>query len=249
MTLDVAGLDFDYGRLPALRGVEAWAPPGAVTAILGPNAAGKSTLLRCVIGAARPSRGHVAVDGRPAHRLPARHLARRLAYVAQRATVSARFSVREVVDLGRFALPPDPARVERVMDELGLGPLAHRPFVELSVGQQQRVALARALAQLEPDGHLVLDEPTAGLDLAHVRLAAQLVRERARAGATVLIATHDLMLASALAERVWLLLEGRLTFAGPAAEGLTPERLQRAFGVPFQMVQGADGPILLPSVT
>lgn len=121
---------------------------GGITAVLGPNASGKSTLLRCVIGAVRPSAGAVLIDGRPAHRIHPYHLAQRIAYVPQRSVVSASFTVREVVELGRYALPADHEAVDAAIARLDLTELVDRQYAALSVGQQQRVTLARAVAQL-----------------------------------------------------------------------------------------------------
>jgi iron complex transport system ATP-binding protein len=229
----IEGLHFDYGGPAVLQDVSVVARAGCITAVLGPNAAGKSTLLRCTIGVLRPGRGRVEIAGRPAHRLSARELARRVAYVPQRSTVSASFSVREVVTLGRYALPADSSRVEQALAALDLLDLADRPYPALSTGQQQRVTLARAVAQLEPAGLLVLDEPMSAMDLTHVRLCSSLLRELADTGVTILLALHDLPLAADLADEAWLLASGRIAAAGPVDEVMTPRRLESVFGVPF----------------
>ena len=159
MSLAVETLSFAYGRRVVLSGINGTVAPGRVTALIGPNAAGKSTLLRAMVGSLRPTQGCVRVDGELAHRLRGRRLAKRIAYVPQRSAVAAAFTVRQVVELGRYALPSSRARVDDALGRLDLLEVADRPFPELSVGQQQRVALARAVAQLRRDGHMLLAEP------------------------------------------------------------------------------------------
>jgi len=231
-----------------LHDVSAQAGPGKITAVLGPNAAGKSTLLRCIIGALKPTQGSVMLDGQPAHRLGARKIAQRLAYVSQRSIVSAAFTVRQVIELGRHALPVSAARVNDAIARMDLDEVTDRPYPMLSVGQQQRVALARAIAQLPADGHLILDEPVAAMDLRHVGDTMNLLRQLARGGATVVIAMHDLSLAASIADDAWLLDAGRMVAAGPACDVLSIQQLQATFGVKFEWLQAADGsPRLLPA--
>jgi len=243
--VQIEQLDFSYSRLPVLKTIHAHARPGRITAILDPNASGKSTLLKCVIGSLKPQRGCALIDGMPAHTLTARQLAARTAYVPQRSTVSAAFTVRQVVELGRYSLAPDANAVERALGRLDLGDIADRPYPALSVGQQQRVTLGRALAQLGPHGNLVLDEPTSAMDLRHVASCMSLLREIADGGATVLLAMHDLSLAASIADDVWLLDGGRLVASGSASDVLTIENLQRTFGVRFEWIDLPDGPRLL----
>lgn len=248
MTIALESVDFAYGRLAVLEDVNAVAAPGRMTAVFGPNAAGKSTLLRCAIGLLRPTRGTARIGDDEAHRLGPRTLARRVAYVPQRTSVALPFTVREVVELGRYALPRDGAAVDAAIERLELRAVADRPFPALSVGQQQRVALARAIAQHGSGGCIVLDEPTAAMDLRHARAALALLRELTDAGATVLLAMHDVGLGAAAADDAWLLAPGgpegaaaRLRAAGPVAEVLEPGQLEAVFGVPFRWLDGADG--------
>ncbi|MHC4080658.1 MAG: ABC transporter ATP-binding protein [Planctomycetota bacterium] len=247
MTLAVEQISHAYRRVQALTEISVQASPGCITAVIGPNAAGKSTLLRCVIGGIRPTEGHVLIDGEPAHRLRTGRLARRVAYVPQRSVVSAAFTVREVVELGRYALPPSRRRIDDALEQLDLVQIADRPYPALSVGQQQRAALARAVAQLAGDGYLVLDEPTSAMDLRHVREGMLLLRRLADGGATVLVAIHDLMLAASAADECWLLDGGRLAASGPTREVMNLDRLRAVFGVGFEWLDrpGRD-PILLP---
>ena len=236
MSLTVDHLEFAYGHLTVLEDIHAQAAPGRMTALIGPNAAGKSTLLRCMVGSLRPRSGSVLLDGEPAHRMAPRRLATRVAYVPQRSIVSAAFTVRQVVELGRYALAPNRTRVEEALGRMDLLEVAERPFPELSVGQQQRVTLARALAQVAPEGHLLLDEPTSAMDLRHVRESLRLLRELADGGATVLMAVHDLAVAATVADEAWLLSQGRLVATGDVESVMELERLGEVFGVSFGWV-------------
>lgn len=242
MSISIHNLDYSYSRLPALRNISAEAHPGRITALIGPNAAGKSTLLRCMIGALKPQSGDVRLDGSPILSMTTKQIAMRIAYVSQRSTVSAAFTVRQVVELGRYALPRDNSKIEEALDRLELRDIADRPFPELSVGQQQRVTLARAVAQASKDGILILDEPTAAMDLSHVSACIRLLGELASGGAaTIVVALHDLALASNVADDVWLLEQGRIISQGSAAEVMTIEQLQRVFNVPFEWMQSSNG--------
>jgi iron complex transport system ATP-binding protein len=246
MSIIVEHLSHSYSRVQSLLDVSCTANSGSITALIGPNAAGKSTLLRCIIGALRPDAGQVCVDGLIVSRSSPSLLARRIAYVPQTSVVSAAFTVRQVVQLGRYVLPVAPYRVQSAIDDLELGEIAQRPYPQLSVGQQQRVTLARALAQLEPEGHLVLDEPFSAMDLRHVKVAVALIKQVAAAGAAVIIAMHDLALASQLADDIWMLDGGRLAAHGSTGEVLLPGPLRRVFGVEFEWVSSSAGRFLLP---
>lgn len=241
MTIAVENLSHHYGRLHALRDVNATATSGRITTLLGPNAAGKSTLLRCIIGAIKPTSGLVRINSHVAHAMPPYKLAQCLAYVPQRSTVAAAFTVREVIELGRYMLPRRPSRVNEAIKRMQLNDIADRPYASLSVGQQQRVTLARALAQLNfhapASSHLVLDEPMSAMDLRHVRDTIALLRELAHQGIAVIMAIHDLTLAASIADDVWLLNDGRMA-AGPASKVLTTDQLEYVYGVGFQWVNG-----------
>ncbi len=244
MALVIDNLAFAYGRIAALREVTVRAERGRVIAVLGPNASGKSTLLRCMVGALKPNVGSVHLDDVNVHRLRPSALARRIAYVPQRSIVSAAFTVRQVVELGRYALTAGPRQVNQAIAALDLDAVEHRPYRALSVGQQQRVTLARARAQLggnESQGALVLDEPTAAMDLQHAAQAFHMLRELAATGCTVIVALHDLAMASVVSQDAWLLRDGRLVAAGPTCEVLEVSRLQGVFGVGFSWLNDRDG--------
>jgi iron complex transport system ATP-binding protein len=247
MSVETANLSFAYGRIPALRDVSLRAEAERITAVLGPNAAGKSTLLRCLIGALKPQQGSASIDGIESRRMSPRSLAQRVAYVPQRSVVSAAFTVRQVIELGRYALAPQPGKIDHAIERLDLEDVADRPYPHLSAGQQQRVTMARALAQLAPDGHLILDEPVSAMDLRHVHDVMALLRAVARGGATVIMAIHDLALAAIVSDAVWLLDGGKVVASGPVGDVLTVERLQQVFGVSFQWLDGPWGSPILTS--
>ena len=216
---------------------------GRVTVLLGVNGSGKSTALRAAAGLLAPSSGGVLVDGRPVHAMRPAGRAARVAMVPQRHEVGSPFTAREVVRLGTVATGGDEAAVDRAMAAARVSALADRPFHALSGGQQQRVVLARALAQHAPGGILLLDEAFAAVDPAEAAEAVRAVREAAAAGATVLAATHDLALASALADDAWLLAGGRTWAFGAAPVLLSPERLSAFLGIAIATAAGQVGAI------
>lgn len=245
-------LSVQFGSIDALRDVTATIPAGRVTAIIGPNAAGKSTLLRCLIGAQSPTSGAVTLDGENIRTIPPRRLAKRIAYVAQRPLVSAAFTAREVVELGRYALAPDHKIVEHAMMEMDVLDLTDRVLPNLSAGQQQRVSVARALAQLPSEGDgigaLIMDEPTSAMDLRHAQRCTTVMRNLAQRGHAVIVSIHDLILAGAVADDVLLLDEGRVIAHGPKEVVLTRDVLSGVFDVEFEMVKRADGTgVLMPA--
>jgi iron complex transport system ATP-binding protein len=216
---------------------------GRVTVIIGPNGGGKTTALRAAAGMQLPEQGAILLGGVPVHSMPAAQRAARMALVAQRPEVGAPFSVRDVVALGRVSRPSAPERIEHALARTGLTELADRPFHALSGGQQQRVAVARALAQHEPGGVLLLDEAFAAVDPPEAAALVREIRAEALAGATVLAATHDLSVASALADDVWCIAGGHTAAFGDARELLTQQALPRLLGVAVAEAHGARGTI------
>lgn len=239
MTLTIDQLCIQYGGFIALDSISCSAARGKVVAVVGPNASGKSTLLRACMGSLRLARGRILLDGKPARDWSTRALAARMAYVPQQSLVAGGFTVQEVVEIGRYALPPDRARIERALDLMHVADLCDRPFMHLSHGQQQRVTLARALAQSPDDGFLVLDEAMSAMDLDHMLKAMRLLRRLAGEGKGVVLALHDLDAAAHFADEAWLLRGGRLVTAGDARDVLTPQRLADVFGASFDEVQTA----------
>lgn len=245
--LTATDLVVGYGRTDILGGISATAHRGQVVVVLGPNAAGKSTLLRSLVGVLPIRSGRVELDGDAIASMSPQTLASRLAYVPQRPSITGAYTVRDVVAMGRYALPVDRTREDRAMDAFDLAGVADRPFDALSVGQQQRVGLARAWAQVASDGILVLDEPTAALDLRHVRELLLMIRTHADEGGLVLVALHDLTSARSVADLAWLIDDGNLAASGPAETVMSLDRLTATYGVDFEHIVGADGQtVLLP---
>jgi iron complex transport system ATP-binding protein len=220
-------------NLPALS-----VAPGGVFGILGPNGAGKSTLLRVLAGEMRPDSGVARLDGVPLSAWNPGVLARRRAVLPQSSTLGFPLRAEEVVALGRLPHagrggPADSVRA--AMREAGVAHLAGRSHATLSGGEQQRVQLARVLAQLDgvdpARSVLFLDEPTSALDLPHQHAIMAVAAKRARAGATVVAVLHDLNLAARYCDRLLLLAGGRRVEEGPPADLLTPELVQRAYGI------------------
>lgn len=238
------GVTFRYpeGVRPALDGVSMEAPSGGCTAVLGPNGSGKSTLLRVLLGTLAPSAGRAEFDGRPLAGWSRAELARAVGVVPQGEEVAFPISVRGLVAMGRYPhLGPwrregaaDRRAVEEAMRRCDVAGLAERPLANLSGGERQRARVARALAQ-EPRA-LALDEPTAALDVSHEMAIWELLRDLGRAGTTVLIVTHNLNLAARYADRLVLLHEGRVAAAGPPAQVLTRETVERVYGWPVRVV-------------
>ena len=247
MKVRISELAAGYRGRPVLAGVSLELSPGELVAVVGPNGAGKTTLLRAISGALPPSAGAVYLDGKALGRLSPREVARRLAVVEQRPQVGFDFTVRELVELGRLPhlkfpdrlTPRDEEAVEEALAAVGLSGLAGRRFSTLSGGEKQRVFLAIALAQ-EPQV-LLLDEPTAHLDVRHQLELMELVAERAQEGLAVLAAMHDLNLAAAFADRMILLVEGRVLAQGRPEEVLTRENLRAAFGVEARVERDETG--------
>ncbi len=257
MTLAARSITVGYvPKQPVLRDLSMNAAPGAITAVVGPNASGKTTLLRALLGLLRLRSGKVLLDNKAVHALPARARATRLAYVPQRSSLSAAFSVERVIALGRHALPPSQAAIDAAIEDARLTERRRALYAELSVGQQQRVAIARALAQLDhrtdfttgatPPPYLLADEPLSAMDPDHALQTAALLTAVARRGAGVLVVLHDLTMARRIAGSALVLdRAGCVVADGPVREALSPSVLERVFDARFQEVETAGGPVLL----
>lgn len=243
------------GAHTLLRDVDLEASPGKPLALCGPNGAGKSTLLRILAGLDGATSGEVLLDGRPLRRWTARQLARRRALVCQHSPAEVGLSVLDVVALGR--LPHGdwrrgPKLARQVLMRLDLWSLANRRMHSLSGGERQRVHLARALCQLEGVSRpvLLLDEPTAALDLRHQHqtMGAVAAWAHARQG-TAIVVLHDLNQAARWAHRVALLRRGRLHCAGPPRDVFTTSNLAEVYGVRTHILDHPDHdhPLVVPS--
>ncbi|GAA4871515.1 ABC transporter ATP-binding protein [Kitasatospora terrestris] len=249
------GLHLRYGDRPVVRGLDLELPGGAVTAIVGPNACGKSTLLRGLVRLLDPAAGTVTLDGADIHRMPARALARRMGLLPQQPVTPEAVTVEALVRLGRYPhqrmLTPwsatDQAAVEEALRRTGTDALRDRPVDQLSGGQRQRAWIALALAQ--DTDLLLLDEPTTFLDLRHQLDVLDLVTDLHRdAGRTVVMVLHDLGQAARYADHLVVLRDGEPAAAGPPGEVLTAELVEQVFQVPCRVIPDPETgtPLVVP---
>ncbi|MCX5201587.1 heme ABC transporter ATP-binding protein [Streptomyces sp. NBC_00237] len=238
--VEVRGLHVRLGQREVLSGIDLTARAGEVLALVGPNGAGKSTLLAAVAADLPATEGAVRIDGRPVGGWTAAELALRRSVLPQSAALSFPFPVEDVVRMGRapWAGTPheddDDLAVAEAMAATEVTAFGPRPFGALSGGERARVALARVLAQRAPV--LLLDEPTAALDLRHQELVLRICRERAAAGDAVVVVLHDLGLAAAYADRAAVLHDGRIAACGPPAEVFGEELLSRVYRQPVEVL-------------
>jgi len=241
--LRATDLSFAYSRRKrppdrVLDGVSLQMDRGTVVGLLGPNGSGKTTLLRLLSGVMQPDSGSVTIDGRPIRELTRRALARRIAVVPQETHTTFDFSVIDMVLMGRYPHlgafelegASDQAIAREALAATGTASLETRPFATLSGGEKQRVVIASALAQ--GSDMLLLDEPTASLDLGYqFDIAALLRRLNTERGTTMIVSTHDLNLAAALCEQIVLLKAGRVIAQGPTKATLTAENIRVLYDV------------------
>jgi ABC-type cobalamin/Fe3+-siderophores transport system ATPase subunit len=241
--LTVNQISVSYGKRRIISEISLSLSPGQILALIGPNGVGKSTLIRALAGIVPLEGGQVSIDGQDLAKLDTFERARRMAFVPQALQLPPAFTAWETVLLGRTphlnwlgqSSERDEMIVRQAMERTNTLVLAERRVGELSGGEQQRLLLARALAQETPI--LVMDEPTAHLDLHYQVSLLDQVRTLARQdGKAVLIALHDLNLVSRYADRVALLLDGRLQAVGAPKEVLTSSLLSRAYRVPLQVL-------------
>ncbi|BCL31080.1 hemin import ATP-binding protein HmuV [Streptomyces aurantiacus] len=236
---EAADLHVRLGAREVLSGVDVEARAGEVLALVGPNGAGKSTLLGALAADLPAAGGVVRVHGRPVSDWSAPELALRRAVLPQSASLSFPFPVEDVVRMGRAPWAgrreeeEDDAAVASAMAATEVTGFAARPFSALSGGERARVALARVLAQRAR--LLLLDEPTAALDLRHQELVLRVCRERAREGDAVVVVLHDLGLAAAYAHRVVILCAGRAVADGAPAEVFTDRLLSDVYKQPVEV--------------
>jgi iron complex transport system ATP-binding protein len=249
---------------PVLRGISLDVRRGAIVGILGPNGSGKTTLLRLLAGTRQPQRGAVTLDETPLPTLARVELARRMAVVPQETHLAFDYTVHEVAMMGRYAHlgafqiegPADMAIVDDALAATGTLIFKDRPFATLSGGEKQRVVIAAALAQIrgsnqEPSrlkagavysGYLLLDEPTASLDLGYqLEVADLLKRLRDERGVSVVVSTHDLALAGTLCETLLLIRGGETIAYGPTDDVLTPDNVRAVYGVEVDVIRHASG--------
>jgi iron complex transport system ATP-binding protein len=251
--LEARRLCAGYGPRAVLHDTDLALARGERLALIGPNGSGKTTLLRALSGALRPTAGEVRLGGAPLAALSSRERARRIAIVPQTFTTPFAFSAREIVALGRTPYVSlfgrlsghDRSAVETAMGQTECSELADRPFAELSAGERQRVLVAMALAQGAEV--LLLDEPTAHLDLAHqLRTLALLEPLVGTHGLAVIAALHDLALAAGRFQRLVVMDEGRIVAAGRPRDVLTAGLLGEVFDVDADVRWHNGTPAVLP---
>jgi iron complex transport system ATP-binding protein len=240
--IDLSAVTTGYGARAVIRDVTLQVERSAMVGVIGPNGSGKSTLLRLLSGVVPSWSGHVRVEGRPLESYTPRELSRRVAVVPQETHIEFPFTVMEVVLLGRtphlsalaFESGHDLAVAQRAMERTDVAHLAARRITELSGGERQRVILARALAQ-EPS-ILVLDEPSAFLDIRHQVEIYDLLRDLQGEGMTVVTVLHDLNLAGLYCDRLVLLADGAVAHAGPPADVLRYQTLTQVYGTEVYVI-------------
>jgi iron complex transport system ATP-binding protein len=253
--LKIQNLSVSYGSREILHDISLEVKSGVVLALIGPNGAGKSTLIRAASGVI-PYTGHVRTNGDDFASLAPMQRAKYIATVPQAVSLPPAYSVWETVLLGRtpyLGFLGQPSKTDEEVARQSLArvsalPFAERRVGELSGGEQQRVLLARALCQSTPI--LLLDEPTAHLDLQYQVGLLELVSELAHKDhLAVLIALHDLNLAAHYADRIALMVAGNIKAVGRATDVLKPELIEEAYCLPVQVVNHPflDLPLVLPS--
>jgi iron complex transport system ATP-binding protein len=254
--IDVDRLVVRYPRArePALRGVSLAVPRGRLTAVVGPNGSGKTTIVRALLRAPPAESGEVRVDGTPLASIARRELARRVAVITQHESLVFPLPVREYVALGRYPHEgpwraesrDDETAVALALEQAGIASLAGRSTAELSGGEWQRARLARALAQ--SGEAIVLDEPTTFLDIAHEMSVFELFASLARAGKAVLLVSHQLNLVARFADTIVLLDRGAVAAAGAPADVMRADVLEAVYDWPLVVLRdpAVGAPALLP---
>jgi iron complex transport system ATP-binding protein len=249
--IQARAVTIDYGGPPVVEHLDLDAPPGRWIGLIGPNGAGKSTLLRA-IGGLLAYDGEILLDGTPVAALGRRRASRLMAFVPQRPVLPDGMTVADYALLGRTPyihyLGTERRRdrdvVTRLLDRLDLLPLAARRLDELSGGEVQRAVLARALAQEAPV--LLLDEPTASLDIGHQQQVLELIDElRIEHDLTVVSALHDLTLAGSFTDHLVMLANGRVVAEGTASQVLTEAAIREHYGAAVRVAQEPDGRIVV----
>nr|WP_231915975.1 ABC transporter ATP-binding protein [Microbacterium karelineae] len=252
--MEARGLGAGYGDRGVLDGLDVRIAEGEFTAIVGPNACGKSTLLRSLARLLPASAGSVLLDGRDIRRLPTRDVARRLGLLPQTSIAPDGITVFDLVARGRFPHQSvlsgwsrrDEEAVRTAMRETDVEALASRPVDELSGGQRQRVWIAMVLAQQTPT--VLLDEPTTFLDIGHQLEVLDLVSRLRDEGRTVVAVLHEINHAARYATDLIVMRDGVVVAQGPPADVLTAETMADVFGVDARIIADPDTgvPVMLP---
>ncbi|MER5973016.1 ABC transporter ATP-binding protein [Streptomyces sp. NPDC002055] len=255
--LTARDLTLAYEQRTVVEGLDLDVPDGRVTVVVGPNACGKSTLLRALGRLLRPARGAALLDGRDLSRIPTRTVAQQLGLLPQTPAAPEAITVADLVARGRQPhqrwwqqwSAEDERAVADAMDRTAVTDLAERPVDELSGGQRQRVWIAMALAQ--ETGLLLLDEPTTYLDIAHQIEVLDLLRQlNHQRGRTVVAVLHDLNQAARYADHLVAMKAGRIVAQGGPAEIVTAELVREVFGLDAVVVPDpvTGSPLVVPGL-
>ena len=263
--LRAADVTFGYGDTPVLHGVSLDIPAGSIVGLIGPNGSGKTTMLRLLAGTRQPSSGQVLLGGAPMPSLSRNAIARRMAVVPQESQLAFDYSVLEVALMGRyphlgaFAVegPRDVAVARAALAATGAGDLESRLFSTLSGGEKQRVVIAAALTQISSAGQaaqeeavLLLDEPTAALDLKYqLAVAALLESLHASRNLTIVVSTHDLSFAAHVCDTLVMLKKGRVLTSGSTEDVLTSAWVRELYDVDVEVVRHGERLMVVPLAT
>lgn len=249
MTIGVKDISCTYSGRSVFEELTFDVEPATFFIIIGPNGSGKTTLIKALAGLKPVTNGEIGIGGRSLKRYKRKDLARQVAYVSQSIAEESPFTVKEVVLMGRAPYlgilgvegEGDLALADQAIEYVGLSHLANRPVCNLSGGERQRTQIARAICQ-QPD-LILLDEPTAALDLAHqIRMMEILARLKSNQGTTVVMVSHDINLAAMYADQLLLLVNGKIAAIGPPQRVIDEKILYRAYGCPVRVDTSPVGP-------
>lgn len=249
MKISIQNISFSYNGTPTLDQIDFAIAVGELVALVGPNGSGKSTLIKCMNGLLKTQKGVVMIENKAIDRYAPSELAREMAYIPQNENRQSALNVFDVVLLGRKPYinwspsEKDLSVTAEVIKKLHLEPIAMKSFSKLSGGQQQAVYMARALAQ-EPNV-LLLDEPTSNLDIKHQVEVLELLKKLTQKGITVVIALHDINLASRYADKILMIKNGQL-FAAGGRETITENNLEKLYDIKVEIIKTGEQLFVVP---
>ena len=250
---EVSNLKFSYGQTPVIRGLDFTLKAGEWLTVLGPNGSGKSTLISVLLRILQRNKGTILYDGQNLDDWDRKQLAQRIAVVYQKNEIPFGFSVKDIIEMGRYPYQgkwhrwsnSDQKAVDRAIQLTHVEDFLDKNYRQLSGGEQQRVLIARAIAQ-EPDV-LILDEPIAHLDLRFqyevLHLCQKLQQEE---GLTILSVLHEINLAAEFSDRLLLMNRGTLLAKGVPGEVIKPRTIKEAYGINIEIVEKNGKPYLFP---